>query len=295
MDADELLATLEYWQISGIGFLAGESLEFSPVVAINNQQPVVASFQQAHLQQPATISKGAAGGRVVPPIQNILSAPPTPTNHPPKLVVKAAAALKATADELLSDPVAMDKKPEILKALEQKAGSCQRCELHLTRNKVVFGVGNPEASVVFVGEGPGADEDRVGEPFVGAAGHLLDKMLQAIGFAREDIYIANVVKCRPPGNRNPLTEEMALCQHFLIDQLQTVRPEVIFCLGKFSLLCLLGYSGAVGKARGQQFSWRGIPVIASFHPAYYLRTPSKKNAAWQDLIRLQKLLDAYKK
>ncbi|MBF0359256.1 MAG: uracil-DNA glycosylase [Magnetococcales bacterium] len=178
----------------------------------------------------------------------------------------------------------------MLQELQAKAASCQRCELHLTRKQAVFGVGNPNAPVVFVGEGPGAEEDRIGEPFVGDSGKLFDKMLYSVGYSREDIYIANVVKCRPPGNRNPLPEEIALCQNFLIDQLQTIRPKVIFCLGKFALLCLLGYDGAVGKARSKSFTWRTIPVIASFHPAYYLRTPIKKSSGWQDLLKLQKLL-----
>jgi uracil-DNA glycosylase len=284
MDTDDLVATLEYWKASGVDFLAGDKLEFSipkkaplrthPEAISNHSSPPARSFSRKNESPPPQVPQ---------------------VKKPVKIHKKSEPLYQSTGNEPLSPPVENDKKPALLEKLKREAVECTRCELHLTRKQAVFGVGSPEAPVLFIGEGPGADEDRLGEPFVGAAGKLLDKMLKAIGFSRQEIYIANVVKCRPPGNRNPLPGEVALCQHFLIDQVQTIRPQVIFCLGKFALLCLLGYDGPVGKARGKEFSWRGIPVIASFHPAYYLRTPSKKNAAWQDLIRLQKLLEELKK
>jgi uracil-DNA glycosylase len=296
MDRDELVAALEYWQTCGIGFLAGDRLEFSGFsapkaidlpTAISGTTPVMVETPPVapsrHLDAPPT---RLADHPATPPTR------PAPKGASGSLQPKPEPVLQSTADEPLLPPVESSDKPVIIKKLQSEAATCKRCELHLTRKQAVFGVGTADAPVVFIGEGPGADEDRLGEPFVGPAGKLLDKMLSTIGFSREEIYIANVVKCRPPGNRNPLPAEVALCQHFLIDQLQTIRPKVIFCLGKFALLSLLGYEGPVGKARGQSFSWRGIPVIASFHPAYYLRTPSKKNAAWQDLIRLQKLLES---
>ena len=273
MDTSELVATIEYWQLCGIDFLSGDRLEYSPAL-------------------PAMVSNE---GRAVSssPVPNVpYQSRQAPAKKPPPIKVEPEPVLKPSADELLMPPVEDSAKLEMLEKLQVKAADCQRCELHLARKQAVFGVGNPNAPVVFVGEGPGADEDSIGEPFVGDAGKLLDKMLKSVGYSRDDIYIANVVKCRPPGNRNPLPEEIALCQHYLIDQLQIVRPKAIFCLGKFALLCLLGYTGPVGKARGREFSWRGIPVITSFHPAYYLRTPSKKVAGWHDLLRLQKLLES---
>ncbi|MBF0444965.1 MAG: uracil-DNA glycosylase [Magnetococcales bacterium] len=275
INSDELVATLEYWQLSGIDVLSGDSLEYSGLPAF------------------IPVKSGAVAGVGSSFTQN--TSPPLPkraakTTKPAPTLPKPETLLKSSADEPLIAFVEHKDRPEQLVKLQAVTASCQRCELHLTRKQAVFGVGSPTAPVVFVGEGPGADEDRLGEPFVGDSGKLLDKMFHSIGFKREDIYIANVVKCRPPGNRNPLHAEIALCQNYLIDQLQIIRPKAIFCLGKFALLCLLGYDGPVGKARGQSFSWRGIPVIASFHPAYYLRTPSKKNAGWQDLLKLQKLL-----
>lgn len=179
----------------------------------------------------------------------------------------------------------------MMEAMTRDVASCEQCTLSKTRHKTVFGVGTPDAPVVFVGEGPGAEEDLQGEPFVGAAGRLLDHMLRAIALERSKVFIANVVKCRPPGNRNPQADEISSCQTYLFRQLELIRPKVIVCLGKFAILCLTGHAGTVGKARDQTFSWRGIPVIASYHPAYYLRTPRRKRAAWEDLIRLMKVLE----
>ncbi|MEO5352031.1 MAG: uracil-DNA glycosylase [Magnetococcus sp. XQGC-1] len=189
-----------------------------------------------------------------------------------------------------SDPTPGEQRPGLLAGMAEEVRGCTRCPLAKTRNQTVFGVGNPEASVVFVGEGPGAEEDQQGEPFVGAAGRLLDQMLRAIRMQRSEVFIANVVKCRPPGNRTPHMEEMVACQGYLFRQLEIIRPQVIFCLGKVAILCLTGHADAVGLARSKPFVWHGIPVIASYHPAYYLRTPSRKRAAWEDLLRLTKLL-----
>ena len=183
------------------------------------------------------------------------------------------------------------ERPEILAKMAAEVAACRRCPLAMTRNKTVFGVGSPMTRVVFVGEGPGADEDRQGEPFVGAAGTLLDGMLRAVGLDRSRAYIANVVKCRPPGNRTPHNDEMAFCQSYLFRQLEIIRPEVIFAMGVTAARCLLGHTGPIGKARGRIYSWRGIPVIASYHPAYYLRSPGRKYAAWEDLLILLELLE----
>ncbi|HIJ83266.1 MAG TPA: uracil-DNA glycosylase [Magnetococcales bacterium] len=174
--------------------------------------------------------------------------------------------------------------------MTQSLSHCNLCSLANMRRNMVFGVGSVEAPVVFIGEAPGAEEDLRAEPFVGDAGKLLDKMILAIQLLRQNVYIANVVKCHPPANRNPLPQEIELCQPFLFEQLETIRPKVIFALGKFAILCLLGYSGPIENIRGNTPLWRGIPVIPSYHPAFYLRSPSRKKAAWEDLIRLKKML-----
>ncbi|MBF0625978.1 MAG: uracil-DNA glycosylase, partial [Magnetococcales bacterium] len=188
-------------------------------------------------------------------------------------------------------PPVPEARPVDLDGLAARVRDCRRCKLCLTRTNTVFGVGSPRAPVVFVGEGPGEEEDRRGEPFVGPAGRLLDRMLFSIGFTRDQVYIANVVKCRPPGNRNPDPDEVATCQGYLFDQLTMIRPRVLFALGRFAIISLLGRTDAVGRVRGRVYEWRGIPVVASYHPAFYLRQPGFKKAAWQDLLTLKKLLD----
>jgi uracil-DNA glycosylase len=276
LNSDDLVATLEYWQLSGIDILSGDSLEYTGLPAF------------VPVRSRAVAGSDSPSGHYTPPPPPLRRQ--APAKKPAPTPAKPEKLLKSSADEPLIPVVEHKDRPEQLAKLQAVTASCKRCELHLTRKQAVFGVGSPVAPVVFVGEGPGADEDRLGEPFVGDSGKLLDKMFHSIGFTRQDIYIANVVKCRPPGNRNPLHAEVALCQNYLIDQLQIIRPKAIFCLGKFALLCLLGYEGTVTKARGELLKWRGIPLIASYHPAYYLRTPSKKSAGWQDLLKLQKLL-----
>ena len=163
-------------------------------------------------------------------------------------------------------------------------GDCTRCKLHTGRQNIVFGDGSPTAALMFVGEGPGANEDAQGVPFVGEAGQLLDKMIVAMGWRRQDVYIANIVKCRPPGNRNPEADEIASCEPFLDGQLTAIRPRVLVALGKFAAQYLCGKPEAsISALRGQFHSHRGIPVMPTFHPAYLLRTPSAKRDVWADL------------
>ncbi len=169
-------------------------------------------------------------------------------------------------------------------------GDCRRCKLHAGRANIVFGVGNPNAELVFVGEGPGADEDRLGEPFVGAAGQLLDKMIAAMGLARSDVYICNVVKCRPPGNRNPEPDEIAACSPFLRQQIGAIRPKVIVGLGKFAAQFLANDTTPITRLRGRWLEYEGIPLMPTFHPAYLLRSPGEKGKAWEDLKAVVKAL-----
>jgi len=170
-----------------------------------------------------------------------------------------------------------------LRLAREELGDCQRCKLAKGRTNLVFGVGNPEAHLVFVGEGPGADEDAQGEPFVGKAGQLLNKMIEAMGYRREDVYICNVVKCRPPGNRNPEPDEIEACEPFLKKQLAALRPRVIVTLGKFAAQCLLRDDTPISRLRGNFRTYEGVQLMPTFHPAYLLRDPSKKKETWEDL------------
>lgn len=183
---------------------------------------------------------------------------------------------------------------EALAALRQVIGpACTRCKLHtLGRRQVVFGVGNPQARLMFVGEAPGEDEDKQGEPFVGRAGQLLTKIIEAIGMTREQVYIANVIKCRPPGNRNPEPDEVLTCEPFLFEQLGIIQPKIVVALGKFAAQSLLRTTEPITKLRGRVFDWRGASLIPTFHPAYLLRNPPAKREVWEDMKKVRELLQA---
>jgi uracil-DNA glycosylase len=172
---------------------------------------------------------------------------------------------------------------DALAQVRAELGACTRCKLAGGRTNLVFGVGASAAELVFVGEGPGEDEDLTGEPFVGKAGQLLTKMIEAMGFRREDVYIANVVKCRPPGNRNPEPDEIAACEPFLRAQLAAIRPKVIVALGKFAAHTLLRETTPISKLRGRWSEYAGVRLMPTFHPAYLLRSPEEKKKAWEDL------------
>src|SRR3954447_16817038 len=182
---------------------------------------------------------------------------------------------------------------EALVSIREDIGDCTRCKLHtLGRKQVVFGVGNPEADLMFVGEAPGADEDLQGEPFVGRAGQLLTKIIEAIGLTREDVYIANVIKCRPPGNRNPEPDEVEQCEPFLFRQIETIKPKVIVALGKFAAQTLLRTLDPISRLRGRVYDYRGAKLIPTFHPAYLLRNPSSKREVWEDMKLVRSLLQS---
>ncbi|HST23121.1 MAG TPA: uracil-DNA glycosylase [Blastocatellia bacterium] len=179
-----------------------------------------------------------------------------------------------------------------LEAIREDIGECTRCKLHEHRTKIVYGEGNPKAQLVFIGEGPGADEDATGRPFVGRAGQLLDKIIAAIGLKRDDIYIANVVKCRPPGNRTPERDEVATCEQFLFRQLAFIQPKIIVALGSPAFQCLLRTKETITRARGNWRDWNGIKVMPTFHPAYLLRSPEKKREAWDDMKKVRDYLSS---
>jgi uracil-DNA glycosylase family 4 len=185
-----------------------------------------------------------------------------------------------------AEKIADDSLPKI----QTDLGDCTRCKLHKGRNKIVFGDGNPKAELVFVGEGPGHDEDVQGLPFVGRAGKLLTQMIEAMGLRRKDVYICNVVKCRPPENRAPEKEEVATCSPFLLRQIDAIAPKVIVCLGSVAAQTLLETNRGISQFRGQWLEFRGRKLLATYHPAYLLRNPSAKSEVWKDLQKVMGVL-----
>jgi DNA polymerase len=175
-----------------------------------------------------------------------------------------------------------------LTQVREELGECTRCKLHTGRKQIVFGVGDPNAWLVFVGEAPGADEDEQGEPFVGRAGQLLTRIIEAMKLTREQVYICNIIKCRPPANRNPEPDESASCEPFLIGQLQAIKPKLICALGNFATQILLRTKEPISKLRGRFHSYQGIPVLPTFHPAYLLRNAHEKKTVWEDMKLLQR-------
>jgi len=177
-----------------------------------------------------------------------------------------------------------------LESIREELGDCQRCQLSGGRTHIVFGTGSPNADLVFVGEAPGADEDRQGEPFVGRAGQLLTKIIEAIDLKREDVYICNVLKCRPPGNRNPEPVEVEACSPFLRKQIAAIRPKVVCCLGTFAAQTVMGMQVPISRLRGEFHEIEGVRYMATFHPAYLLRNASKKREVWDDMKKIRAAL-----
>lgn len=185
-------------------------------------------------------------------------------------------------------PVAMESLDDIKTEI---GPACTRCKLcTMGRSQVVFGTGHPKARLLFVGEAPGEEEDQRGEPFVGRSGQLLTKIIEAIGLSREQVYIANVIKCRPPNNRNPEPDEVAACEPFLFRQIDVINPTVIVPLGKFAAQCLLKTTDPITRLRGRRFDYRGTTLIPTFHPAYLLRNPSAKREVWDDMKLVRAIL-----
>ncbi len=200
------------------------------------------------------------------------------------------------AQPVMAQPAEPTAPPEPLSTLRlsdirQEMGDCRRCQLWKTRTHLVFGTGNPRARLMFIGEAPGAEEDQQGEPFVGAAGQLLNRLLERLGLTREEVYITNVAKCRPPNNRNPDAEEIAACRPFLVQQIQAIRPQVIVTLGAVATHALLKAKAPLNRLRGQWQKWQNIPVMPTFHPSYLLRVPQDRIKTWEDM---QKVLAVYR-
>jgi len=210
----------------------------------------------------------------------------------PDLVVPAAPPPRTAAGEAWP-PAGPGKTPDAAKraaqlaALAATAGGCTRCRLCEGRKKVVFGAGNPDAELMLIGEGPGAEEDRQGLPFVGPAGELLTRIIQAIDMTREEVYIANVVKCRPPGNRDPQPDEVAACRSFLEQQIALVQPRVIVALGRVAAQTLLGNESPIGQMRGRWYRIQGVPAMVTYHPAALLRNQAFKRPTWEDMQQVR--------
>lgn len=222
-----------------------------------------------------------------PPSRTIDPAPTRPRSEaPPVRVIPPIEPIPARPDREGSwpSPLSREERVAALALTADQVAACVRCsELARTRTQTVFGVGDPTARLVLLGEAPGEEEDKRGEPFVGRAGQLLDKMIAACSLRREDVYILNVLKCRPPGNRNPLPVEATACRPFLDRQLEIVQPEFILCLGAVAAKNLLAVELAVGKMRGKLYRYRGAQVVVTYHPSYLLRTEAAKRDAWEDL------------
>jgi uracil-DNA glycosylase family 4 len=216
----------------------------------------------------------------------LMKAAPTVTSaagkiSPALLPVAAGPSLFEAVDRIADDT---------LQRIREDLGECTRCRLHRTRNKIVFGDGNRNAKLVFVGEGPGHDEDVQGLPFVGRAGKLLTQMIEAMGLERKDVYICNVVKCRPPENRQPEEDEVSTCSPFLLRQIDTIAPKVIVCLGAVAAKALLQTNRGISQFRGQWLEFRGRKLLATYHPAYLLRNPAAKGEVWKDLQKVMSVL-----
>ena len=197
---------------------------------------------------------------------------------------------KIASNQKKSSPAEVEKKTERLNQLHDSMKDCKKCGLHQGRTQVVFGGGNPDADLVLVGEAPGYYEDQQGLPFVGKAGHLLDRMLAAMHLGRKDIYICNVIKCRPPENRNPSPEEIVTCEPYLIEQLEIMQPKVICAMGKFAAQTLLQSKVPISRLRGKWHEYQGVQLMPTFHPAYLLRNPADKRLVWEDMQQIMQVL-----
>lgn len=207
----------------------------------------------------------------------------------PRDLPETSAVAAANSLPILESGPATDKVGA-LREIRDDIGDCTRCVLHKGRTNLVFGVGNPEAELMFVGEGPGADEDAQGEPFVGRAGQLLNNMIAAMGLRRQDVYIANVVKCRPPGNRTPEREECDTCSPFLLRQIDVIKPKIIVALGAVAAKTLLSVNDSMANLRGRFYDFRGFKLAVTYHPAFLLRDPRQKKETWKDLQMVMQYL-----
>jgi uracil-DNA glycosylase len=244
----------------------------------------IESLQRAGVTHIGRVCRGATPCREADDVPTRPEQAPSVDLPPPQPPLPAAPSIRELPPPASAPASAPEDRAARLVALSRQVAQCARCaELAQTRKQTVFGVGNPHPRLIFLGEAPGADEDRQGEPFVGRAGQLLTKIIEACTMRREDVYIMNVLKCRPPGNRNPLPTEAANCREFLDAQLAILQPEYICCLGAVAAQNLLQTEASIGRMRGKFYLYQGIKVLCTYHPAYLLRNPEAKRPVWEDM------------
>ena len=274
----KLSARLGFYEDIGIRlFYRSRGAVAAPDSGHQVESPTPAHFSTPEVQKEVTLPKPSAK-------------PAFPKSSPAVTpVIPKSASLPVIAGPSLFESMEKVAGDSLLKTRED-LGECTRCKLHSTRHKIVFGDGNPRAELVFVGEGPGADEDAQGLPFVGRAGKLLTQMIEAMGLQRKDVYICNVVKCRPPENRQPEEDEVKTCSPFLLRQIDAIAPKVIVCLGATAAKTLLQTNRGISQFRGEWLEFRGRKLLATYHPAYLLRNPPAKSEVWKDLQKVMAVL-----
>ncbi|HVB85387.1 MAG TPA: uracil-DNA glycosylase [Candidatus Dormibacteraeota bacterium] len=281
-------AWMRYADDIGLGpFYLERSASQLPPAAENASEPGVAAPPPSFAAAAASGPIAAAAKPTAPESVPTRSRPAPQAPDVPKPLPSPSLVPQVAGPSLFEERVGNDSLDRIR---EDITPNCTRCKLHKARKQIVFGVGNPKAELVFVGEGPGRDEDEQGEPFVGRAGKLLTQMIEAMSLRRQDVYICNVVKCRPPENRLPEKDEIATCSPYLIRQLDAIHPKVICCLGACSAQTLLNTTQGISRFRGEWFDFRGAKLIATYHPAYLLRNPAAKAEVWKDLQKVMAVL-----
>jgi uracil-DNA glycosylase len=264
----------------------GEELGLGPYYRDRHAVEVAGSDSELTLEQPVEIERAPAENRLVEVSPEVDQTTPMP----PAKILKAAAASLISPDHAAKLFDEQRIEGDTLGLIREFIGDCTRCKLSKGRTKIVFGTGSPKAQLMFVGEGPGRDEDLSGEPFVGRAGKLLTDMIKAMGLQREDVYIANIVKCRPPENRQPEHDEVTACSPFLMRQIDVIQPKVICTLGNTPTQTLLQTTQGISKFRGQWFDFRDTKLLPTYHPAYLLRNPAAKADVWKDLQKVMAVL-----
>lgn len=274
---ERLAAWFQYFEDLGLGDFYVDRATISQAVSV---APAIQQASAAVAAAPAAITPATGAPAVLAPVQGL--APfaakfvnkSMPSKNAPIFAAKSVASLFESADRIVN---------ETLEDIRADIGDCTRCRLCEQRNKIVFGDGNAKAELVFIGEGPGRDEDEQGIPFVGRAGKLLTQMIEAMGLTRQQVYICNVVKCRPPENRTPEKDEVATCSPFLFRQLDVIKPKVVVCLGNCAAQALLNTTRSLSSYRGEWLEFRGTKLLCTYHPAYLLRNPHAKPEVWTDL------------
>ena len=286
---EELKAWLEFYRELGIeDFYRREPGAREPAVSLIPAQPAAAALVPKVSPSPAAPLSKPSPPPAAPPRPAVTPAPPRPVA--PAAPAPAVIRPPVPSLSLFEPPAAPRSGPETLDEIRTDLGDCHRCKLAPTRKTIVFGDGNPHAALVFVGEGPGADEDEQGLPFVGRAGKLLNRMIQAIGMKREEVYICNVVKCRPPGNRTPEKDEVEACSPFLYRQIEAIRPRLVCCLGAPAVRTVLGIKKGITKIRGRFYDFASTKALATVHPAYILRNPREEKILREDFEKIREFL-----